>query len=155
MTFQEAQARFAAIAGGITPALSAADLTSLQAQLYALMIEVPTTPEFDPIIDAIKQVAPRLGGQITQATLDDLASRSAALAAATALLNQTAAKAQADARVLQFEQPRLIAAALNNSVQAARQVRDAVQAGDLATASAQAQALLVQLSQLTSTIKPA
>jgi hypothetical protein len=153
MTFQEAQARFTALVQSVTPALSAAELAQIQAQLYSLMCSVPNTPVFDPIVEAIKEVSPRLSGQITQAVLDGLAARSTALEAATGLLNKTAADAGADARVLQFAQPRLVAAALSNSVQTAQQLRDAIKAGNIAEVYSKAQALLVLLRQLESTIK--
>lgn len=153
MTFQEAQARFAGIIQSVNPGLAAPQLVQIQSQLYDLMNAMPNTAEFDPIVDAIKAVSPRLSGQVTQAVLNDLASRSSGLAVATDLLNQTAAQAGGDARVLTFDQPRLVAAALNRSVQAAQKLRDAASAGNVTAVADQAQALIVLLTQIQSTIK--
>jgi hypothetical protein len=153
MTFQEAQARFAAIVQIVSPALSPTQLVQVQAQLNDLMEALPNTAEFDPIVEAIKAVSPRLSGRVTQAVLDDLASRSAALAAGASLLDQTASDASADARILQFDQPRLIAAALTNSLQVAQQLRDAARARNIPEVANQAQALMILLAQIQSTIK--
>jgi hypothetical protein len=153
MTFQEAQARFTAIIQSVSPALSATQLVQVQAQLNDLMDALPNTAEFDPIVDAIKAVSPRLSGQVTQAVLDDLASRSATLAAGASLLDQTASDASADARILRFDQPRLVAAALNNSLQVAQQLRDAARAKNIPEVANQAQALMILLAQIQSTIK--
>lgn len=153
MTFQEAQTRFAAITQSVSPALSATQLVQVQTQLNGLMDALPNTAEFDPIVDAIKAVSPRLSGQVTQAVLDDLASRSAALAAGASLLDQTASDASADARILRFDQPRLVAAALVNSLQVAQQLRDAARAKNIPEVANQAQALMILLAQIQSTIK--
>jgi hypothetical protein len=153
MTFQEAQARFAAITRGIRPGLPPVQLVQIQGQLNDLLEALPNTAEFDPVVEAIQAVSPRLTGQVTQAVLDDLASRSAALAAGASLLDQTAAEANADARILQFDKPQLVAAGLNQSVQAALRLRDGAQAKDLPEVARQAQSLVILLRQMQSTIK--
>ena len=153
MTFQEAQARFAAITRAIRPGLPPAQLVQIQGQLNDLLEALPNTAEFDPVVEAIQAVSPRLTGQVTQAVLDDLASRSAALAAGASLLDQTAAEANADARILQFDKPQLVAAGLNQSVQAALRLRDGAQAKDLPEVARQAQSLVILLRQMQSTIK--
>ena len=153
MTFQEAQARFDTITRGIRPGLPPAQLVQVQGQLNDLLEALPNTAEFDPVVEAIQAVSPRLTGQVTQAVLDDLASRSAALAAGASLLDQTAAEANADARILQFDKPQLVAAGLNQSVQAALRLRDGAQAKDLPEVARQAQSLVILLRQMQSTIK--
>jgi hypothetical protein len=82
-----------------------------------------------------------------------LHARTAALTAATALLNKTAADATADARVLTFEKPKLIAAGLTGCIAAVRDLRTSLNGSDLATAAVKAEALLAQLTQLQGTIK--
>ncbi|HUJ45287.1 MAG TPA: hypothetical protein VLW52_16950 [Opitutaceae bacterium] len=153
MTFQEAQAKFAAIVQSVTPGLSAAQLVAVQSQLEDLLESLPNTAEFDPIVEAIQAVSPRLTGQVTQAVLDDLASRSAALAAGATLLEQTAADASTDARILQFDKPQLVAAALAKAVEVAQELCDSARAKGLSEVANQAQTLVILLKQMQSRIK--
>ena len=153
MTFQDAQARFSKIVATVTPASTAAEAVQAQGLLLALQNSLPNTEEFDSIADAIAATAPQLMGQLTQTVLDDLRTRTQALSAATGLLDQTAAAAKADARVLTFAQPKLIAAGLTGSIAAVRDLRIALSGDDVAAASAKSEALLTQLTQLLATIK--
>ena len=128
-------------------------MDEISSDLLNLQLALPNTPEFDPIRQTIADFLPRLVGQVAQAVLAELQSRTASLGAASALLTHTANEAAADARVLTFEKPKLIAAALKNAVDAVQQIRDAAKAGNFVQAIEKAQALQVLLSQAQTTIK--
>jgi hypothetical protein len=153
MTFQEAQARFTGIVQTITPGLSSAELVQKQAQLQSLLNSLPNSVEFDPIANAIAELSPKLAGQVTQAVLADLQSRDARLQAAAGLLNRVENRAQADARTLRLEQPKMIVATLTESVTTLEQIRNDVQAGNLQTAVANTEALLSLVNTVRTTIK--
>jgi hypothetical protein len=153
MTFQEAQARFTGIVQTITPGLGSAELVQKQAQLQSLLNSLPNSVEFDPIANAIGELSPKLSGQVTQAVLADLQSRDARLQAAAGLLNRVENRAQADARTLRLEQPKMVVAALTESVTTLEQIRNDVQAGNLLTAVANTEALLSLVNTVRTTIK--
>jgi hypothetical protein len=153
MTFQEAQARFTGIVQTITPGLSSAELVQKQAQLQGLLNSLPNSVEFDPLANAIAEFSPKLAGQVTQAVLADLQSRDASLQAAAGLLNRVENRAQADARTLRLEQPKMIVATLTESVTTLEQIRNDVQAGNLQKAVANTEALLSLVNTVRTTIK--
>jgi hypothetical protein len=153
MTFQEAQARFTSIVQTITPGLSSAELVQKQAQLQGLLNSLPNSVEFDLLANAIAEFSPKLSGQVTQAVLADLQSRDARLQAAAGLLNRVENRAQADARTLRLEQPKMVVAALTESVTTLEQIRNDVQAGNLLTAVANTEALLSLVNTVRTTIK--
>jgi hypothetical protein len=164
MTFTEAQARFSVIAAGITPACTPSKLVQAQKDLQALTDAMLDDPdrlgECAPVRQAIRALSPRLAGQVTQEVIKDLASRSQALESASALLAATADKAAADARVLTFESPRLIAAGLIGCIGAVNDLRKELEDGGgvldrerISLVAGKAEALLVQLTQLQGTIK--
>ena len=153
MTFQEAQVRFAAIVQSVGPGLSPAQLVQVQSQLNDLLEALPNTADFDPIVEAVQAVSPRLTGQVTQAVLDDLASRSAALAAGAALLDETAAKAGTEAQLLQFDKPQLVAAVLAKAVDVAQGLCDEARAKGLTDVAKDTETLIVLLKQMQSKIK--
>ena len=153
MTFQEAQTRFTNIVQTITPGLGSAELVQKQTQLQNLLNSLPNTAGFDPIANAIAELSPKLAGQVTQAVLADLQSRDASLRAAAGLLDRVENRAQADARTLRLEQPKMIVAALTESVTTLQQIRNDVQAGRLESAVANTEALLSLVNTVRTTIK--
>jgi hypothetical protein len=155
MTFQEAQTEFAKIAQSVGLHLTSAELLQRQKQLQRLLDALPNTPEFDPIASAIAEFSPQLAGELTQAVLTDLQAREASLQELAGLLNRVATQAQADVRTLQFDQPRIVVAALLNSVETLQQIRAAAEAGDITRTAAKAEALLVLLQGIAATIKSA
>jgi hypothetical protein len=155
MTFQDAQKRFSAIATLIQAGLTPADLLKLQNQLKALQDSLPLAEEFDPINDAIVAISPKLTGLLVAAAVGEIVRRTDALTAATALLNKTAQQAADDARLWQFERPKLIANGLVNCVSLAQELRTAAKDGDIDAVSAKADAMLALLAQLRATTKSA
>jgi hypothetical protein len=80
-------------------------------------------------------------------------SRTALLNLAVSVIAQLEKEAAADARLLSFEQPRLVAAGLKNGISLVQQLRDAVKQGNLALVGEKAEALLAVLGTLSSTMK--
>jgi hypothetical protein len=153
MTFQDAQTQFSNIVGSITPATSSDQLLQKQRNLQALLVGLPNTPEFDPIAEAIADFSPRLAGQLTQEVVKDLQSRDNTLEEASGLLTQAANNANADARTLTFEEPKLVLSALVSSVAKLHEISDAAKAGNLVDAASKADALVLLLQQVQQTIK--
>ena len=153
MTLQEAQTKFAKIVGSITGALTSTQLVQKQAELQALFDACPNTPEFDPITSAIAELSPKLSGQVTQIVLQDLRSRVATLNEAVALLTRTFERAEADARLLTFEKPKTVVAALTESVNTVKEIRTAAKAGDIMAVAPKLEALLVLLEQVKASAK--
>ena len=153
MTLQEAQAKFAKIVGSITGALTSTQLVQKQAELQALFDACPNTPEFDPITSAIAELSPKLSGQVTQIVLQDLRSRAATLNEAVGLLTRTFERAEADARLLTFEKPKAVVAALTESVNTLKEIRTAAKAGDIIAVAPKVEALLVLLEQVKASAK--
>src|SRR5206468_2241300 len=110
MTFQEAQTKFSSIVSSMSPAMSSRELVQKQRDLQNLLTSLPNTQEFDPIVSAIAEFSPKLAGEVTQAVVQDLQSRDAAFKEVSGLLTQVSNKADADARTLTFEKPKLVAA---------------------------------------------
>lgn len=155
MTFQDAQTQFAKIIGTITTALTSAQLVQKQAELQVLLDSCPNTAEFDPITSAITELSPKLAGAVTQLVLQDLQTRAAALNEAVALLSRTTKRAEADAKMLTFDKPKVVVAALTESVKTLQEIRVAAKAGDLATVAPKVEALVVLLEQIRASAKPA
>ena len=153
MTFQEAQARFSSIVGSITMNMTSGELAAKQVELQALQNSLPLTHEFDPISDAIAEYSPKLVGIITRAVLTSLQSRAAALEGASTLLDRVSSEAEADARTLTFEKPRLVLAALTESVNALKDVRAAAEARDFESAASKVDAVVMLIEQVRTSIK--
>src|SRR5262245_61043260 len=132
MTFQEAQAAFSSLVSSINAGISSSDLVQKQKDLRNLLNSVPNTPEFDPIAKAIAEFSPKLAGSVTQAVVVDLQSRDATFKEASGLLTQVSAKADANAKALTFEKPKLVAAALNESIGKLKELTESAKAGDFA-----------------------
>lgn len=166
MTFTKAQERFSAIAKTATTTSTPAQLVQIQRDLKALLRDINDDldhlEECAPVQRAITELSPRLAGQVTQQVIAEITSRSKALEDATTLLSKTADTASADARVLTFEKPKLIAAGLTGCIQAVEELRKEIDGGAgpltgerLAIVAGKADALFVQLTQLQGTIKSA
>jgi SMC interacting uncharacterized protein involved in chromosome segregation len=155
MTFQEAQAQFSTITARAKANMPSGDLVQVQRDLITLQGRLPDSPEFDVIANAIDEFSPKLTGQIAQAVLDSLKSRDSAIREASALLTQVANKAQNNARALNLEQPKLIAAGLTEAVTKIQELRDATKARDVETAASKVEALATLVQYLQSTIKEA
>ena len=153
MTFQEAQTRFSTITGNITTATSPAELLQKQQALIALQNSLPSSAEFDAIADAIAEFSPKLTGAIVQGDLAALQGREAGLKAAASLLTQVEARANADARVLTFEKPKMVLAALNETVTTLQELRTAAKNGDYVLAAAKIDALATLVQQVRGSIK--
>ena len=153
MTFQEAQTKFSAIVGSITATMSSGDLSQKQRDLIALQNSLPDAAEFDVIADAIADFSPKLTGMIAQGVLDSLKSRESSIKAASILLTQVASKASANAKTLTFDEPKLIAAALNESVIQVQELRAAAKAGDIEQVAAKVDALATLIEHVRSSIK--
>lgn len=153
MNFSEAKGQLDRLVQQLTPGLAPATIVGIKRELVALAGTLPNSAEFDPIRELILEFLPQLQGSVAQSVLASLQSRTAALGAATDLLAQTAADAEADARVLTFEKPRLIAAAVTNAIATAQQMRGAIAKGDYPQALEKAQALEALLAHAQSTIK--
>ena len=155
MTFQEAQAAFSGIVGGITVGMKQAEILQKQNDLLSLMDSLPPTAEFNPIADAIADLAPKLQGKMTQAVLDSLRSREGVLKDTASFLDDVAGKANADARMLTFEQPKLVLATLTESITALQDAKSKAQAKNFEGAASQIEAVMVLIEQVKGSIKTA
>jgi len=153
MTLQDAHAQFTALAEKVTPGRTPAELAAISAALNSLMRALPNAEEFDVIGQEIADFSKKLSGQMDQAALADLQSRTAILTTANQLLTDTANRAAADARTLTFAKPTLIAATLKTSLTTVLELRDAAKTGNVQQALEKAQALQALLIQAQSTIK--
>lgn len=153
MTFQEAQNSFSNLVSSISPAMSSSELVQKQKDLRNLLNSLPNTAEFDPIAKAIAEFSPKLAGSVTQAVVLDLQSRDATFKEASGLLTQVSAKADKDTRTLNFEKPKLIAAALTESLTKLNELRAAAKAGNIADASSKVEALVALMEHVRATIK--
>ena len=153
MTFQEAQAKFSAIVSSVQPAMSSGELVQRQKDLQNLLNSLPSAAEFDPIASAIAEFSPKLAGQVTHAVVKDLQSRDATLKEASGLLARVANKAEADARTLTFQKPKLVAAALTEALVNLQELRAAAKSGNLDQAAAKAEALIALVEHVRGSIK--
>ena len=153
MTFQEAQTKFSAIVESITGTMDSGALVQKQRDLIALQNSLPASAEFDVIADAIAEFSPKLTGKLTQAVLASLKSREASMTAASDLLTQVADKASADAKTLTFDDPKLVAAALSESVSQLQDLRQAAQDGDVGQVATKVDALATLIEHVRSSIK--
>jgi hypothetical protein len=153
MTLAEAHDQFTALAQKVSPGRTPAELAAISADLNTLLHSLPNTEDFDAMCQQITGFSKLLSGQMSQAVLADLQSRSAALSTANKLLTDTATTAAADARVLTFEKPRLIAATLTTALTTAQQMRTAISSGNYSQALEKAQALETLFLNAQSTIK--
>lgn len=153
MTIPEAHARLSQITGGLRADLSSAEVRKLQTDLFALIEELPTTPEFNATADTIRAAVQKIDGQLSNAVLAELQSRTAALGAATATLSAVAAEAAADARTLSFAQPRLIAAGLKNGIALVQQLQQAAHDRNFNGVAQNAESLLALLATLRNDLK--
>lgn len=152
MTFQEAQVAFSNLVGSINTGMSSSDLVQKQKDLRNLLNSLPNTPEFDPIAKAIAEFSPKLAGIVTHAVVVDLQSRDATFKEASDLLTQVSAKADANAKALAFEKPKLVAAALNESIGKLKELTDSAEAGDFTATASKAQALITLFENIKTTI---
>lgn len=153
MTFQEAQTKFSTIVGSLATTMSSGDVLQKQRELIALQNSLPESAEFDLIADAIAEYSPKLTGMIAQGVLDSLKSREASIKEASNLLTQVANKANDNAKTLSFTEPRLVAAALNETVTQLQKLRTAAKAGDFEQAIAKVDALATLMENVRSSIK--
>lgn len=153
MTPQDAQARLSALVSTVTVASSPATIQNVQSQLASLAASLPPTPDFDRVADAITAVTQQLRQQLTGAVLTDLNSRTALLGAAVDALAKVSSDAASDARVLSFEQPKLIVAGLTNGIALVQQLQAAVKRQDIAAVQQNAEALLAILGKLQETVR--
>jgi hypothetical protein len=133
--------------------MSSSELVQKQKDLRNLLNSLPNTAEFDPIANAIAEFSPKLAGSVTQAVIIDLQSRDATLKEASGLLTQVSNKADADARTLTFEKPRLVAAALTEALVKLGELRIAAKSGNVAEAAAKVEALLTLIEHVQGSIK--
>ena len=153
MTFQEAQTKFSTIVGSLTTTMSSGDLLQKQRDLLALQNRLPESAEFDVIANAISDFSPKLTGMIAQGVLDSLKSRDAAIQGASNLLTQVANKAKANEKTLSFTEPKLIGAALNETVSQLQELRATVKGEDFEQALAKVDALATLIENVRSSIK--
>ncbi len=153
MTFQAAQAKFSAIIGGLAATSSSDEVLQQQRALIALQNSLPAAAEFDVLADAIAECSPKLTGRITQGALSSLQARDASLKAAAGLLTQVTSQANANAQTLAFAEPRLIAAALKQTVTQLQELRAAAQAGDFEQAVAKVDALATLIEHVRGSIQ--
>lgn len=153
MTFQEAQTRFSAIVNSITPTMSSGGVLQKQRDLIALENSLPASAEFDVIANAISDFSPKLTGMVAQGVLDSLKSRESSVQAASSLLTQVADDANSNAKALTFEKPKLVAAALNETVAQLQELRTAAKAGDVEQAVSKVDALATLIEHVRSSIK--
>jgi hypothetical protein len=150
---QEAQTRFSNIINSIDVHMSSNDLLAKQAQLQALQDSLPNTPELNPIADAIADVQPKLMGMVTQAVLISLQSREQTLKEATSLITHVATEANANARSLSFEKPKLVLATLTQSIDALRDIKATAQAQNFEAAAVKIDAVVTLIEQARNSIK--
>lgn len=153
MTFQEAQEKFSSIIGGINVGMSPAELVQKQKALRNLQASLPNTAEFDSIAEAIGEFSPKLVGQITDAVVKDIGLRDASFREAANVLNSVSKEAKADARTLSLEQPKLVVAALNETVAKLKDIRAAAKDGKFEEAAVKADALVTLIQQVRQSIK--
>jgi hypothetical protein len=153
MTLPEAHTRLRTIVAAVRPGLAAAEVVALQTKLLALIEDLPISAEFDPTAAALGEIAGKLQGQLTQAVFDELKSRTAILGAAVATLAKVTREAAADARILSFEKPKVLAAGLKNGIALVEALQQAAKAGDVGVVSQNAEALLAVLATLRDNLK--
>ena len=153
MTFQEAQTMFSNLVSSVSTAMSSSELVQKQKDLRNLLNSLPNTPEFDPIAKVIAEFSPKLAGNVTRAVVSDLQSRDATLKEASVLLTQVSNKADADARTLTFEKPKLVAAALTESLAKLEELRMAAKSGNFEEAASKVDALLTLVEHVRGSIK--
>lgn len=153
MTFQEAQTAFSNIVSSIVAGMSLPALSQKQEDLQNLMNSLPRTGEFSPIVKAIAEFSPKLVGQGTLEALKELQSRDATFKEASGLLTQVSQKADADARTLTFEKPKLVAAALTESLTKLQELRAAAKSGKFDEAASKVDALVALVEHVRVSIK--
>jgi hypothetical protein len=154
MTLQEAQAKFSSIVNSVTVNMSSGELGQKQTELETLLNTLPNTPEFNPISEAIAEVSPKLLGKITQAVVDSLRSRDEALKGGISLFDRVSTKANADARTLTFEKPKLVLAALTETVTALKDAQVAVKEKNFESAASKIDSVVKLIEKVKDTIKP-
>lgn len=152
MTFQEAQTAFSNLCAGINAGMSSSELVQKQHALRALLNSLPNTPEFDPIVAAITEFSPKLAGNVSHAVVAALQSRDATFKETSNLLTGVSAEAEANAKTVSFQKPKLVLAALNQSIPTIKELTASAKAGDFATTAAKAEALLAMIENVRSTI---
>jgi hypothetical protein len=153
MTLQEAQTQFSSIVDSISPALSAAALDAKTDALLALQQNLPSGSEFDVVSRAITEMITKLEGQITGTVLSDLQLTKAVVIEASNLLQKVATKADAEARLLTFEKPKLVLTALNEAASKLNEIRESVKRKDFQQVSVKADALMSLVQTTLQSIK--
>ena len=153
MTLQEAQNQLSGIINSIAAGMKAAELDQKTDALLALQDSLPGGSEFDVISKAITEIMPKLEGQITTAVLSELQLSKATIVESSNLLQQVGTKANAEARVLTFEKPKLVLTALNEAALKLKEIRDAAKANDLQQVGVKADALISLVENTLQSIK--
>jgi hypothetical protein len=153
MTFQDAQIQFSAVVGTLNINSSPEDVLKVQRNLLTLMNTLPDTPEFDPIAKAIQDVAPRLVGAVAASVLADLQSREQGLITASSLIDSVAKVAEADSGSHTLDKPKLVVAAINESLSKIRELRDDVATGQAQEIPGKLDSLLALIGTVRSSIK--
>ena len=153
MTFQDAQIQFSAVVGTLNINSSPEDVLKVQRSLLTLVNTLPDTPEFDPIAKAIQDVAPRLVGAVAASVLADLQSREQGLITASSLIDGVAKVAEADSGSHTLDKPKLVVAAINESLSKIRELRDDVATGQAQEIPGKLDSLLALIGTVRSSIK--
>ena len=148
MTFEQALAQFDSIINEISTNSTAADILQVKQKLDSFSGQLPNTDEFEPIFDAIDDLQPKLTGQIIGDGIADILSRGATLRGAAYLLKTVTDEAEADARDLRLEQPKLIAHTLTKSVESLKDICNDTKNGNYIEAATKAEALIVLLEKV-------
>lgn len=116
---------------GLTPG----ERLAIREELGAFMTVLPFLPEFETIRQTAKDVSFKIKRQITQATLDDLESRNAALASHVGAMNVIRKEGVANAKALKLEAVKAVTDSMSEIVTAARSVKASIDADKLPEAS--------------------
>lgn len=153
MTLQEAQNQFSNITNSIVAGTSAAELDHKTDALLELQQNLPPGREFDVVSKAITEIMAKLEGETTAAVLDQLRLSKATMVEASNLLQQVGTRANAEARVLTFEEPKLVLTALNEAAFKLKEIRAAAKANDFQQVGVKSEALISLVETTIQSIK--
>jgi hypothetical protein len=153
MTPQEAQAQFSSIVSSFSTNMTSEQVLQKQKELINLQNALPESAEYDPIATAIAEFSPKLTGRLTQEVISSLKSRDSVLSEASSLITKVANKANSDARVLTFEDPKFVVAALNEASTGLNELYSAAKAGNAEVVASKANALMTLIAKAQSYIK--
>jgi hypothetical protein len=155
MTLQDAQNAFTNIINSIVAGMTAAELDAKTDALLELQQSLPDGMEFDVISTSIREIMPKLEGKVTVAVLEGLQANRATMVEASDLLREVGAKANAEARTLTFEKPKLVLIALNEAASKLKEIRDAAKIQDLQQVGVKTDALITLVENTLQSIKAA